>query len=86
MNERSGDRSDATDITPQVEGTRRPTSRAKRVPGVPRWVKLSVIAGGLVVLLAVLMIGLGHGPWQQMHPATDVPSATPAPKSLGTVP
>jgi hypothetical protein len=28
----------------------------------PRWVKLSAIAGGVVVLLVVAMLALGHGP------------------------
>jgi hypothetical protein len=41
-----------------------------RYPGTPRWVKLSAIVAGVLVLLVAVVIftGIGgsHGPWRHM--------------------
>ena len=34
--------------------------------GAPRWVKLSGIIAALVVLLVIVMLLTGHGPWHHM--------------------
>ena len=44
-----------------------------RLPSTPRWVKLSGIVVGVLILLALVMTLLGggrHGPWRHM-PAED---------------
>jgi hypothetical protein len=45
--------------------------------GTPRWVKLSGIIGGVLVLLVVIMILVGgdHGPWRHM-PGGDAPPSS----------
>lgn len=35
-------------------------------PGLPRWVKGFAWAGGVLVVLLVVMLATGHGPWQHM--------------------
>lgn len=41
------------------------TELPKRV-AMPTWVKVFIGAGGLVAVALVVMIALGHGPWQHM--------------------
>jgi len=36
--------------------------------GTPRWVKVFVVAFVLLVLLVAVMVAMGHGPGQHMHP------------------
>lgn len=40
---------------------------AIRQAGVPRWVKLTLGAGGLAVLLAIVAMLVGHNPMQHMN-------------------
>ena len=39
---------------------------AKRTTGMPRWVKVFVWAGVGALVLVVIMLASGHGPWQHL--------------------
>jgi len=60
-----------------------------RYPGTPRWVKVSAIVVGILVLLVVILMvtGVGgpHGPGRHMPPG-DARGDTPPPSAAGQQP
>ena len=38
----------------------------RTVQGLPRWVKLFAITGGIVIVGLVVAMMAGHGPWQHL--------------------
>jgi hypothetical protein len=41
--------------------------RTKRAVGTPRWVKGFSWAGAVAILLVIVMLASGHGPWQHLN-------------------
>jgi len=57
-----------------------PLPDADAAEGMPRWVKRSLIGAGLLVVLVIVAMLTGHGPWHHlqmagMHMPGDQPPA-----------